>query len=253
MASKPKNSIYQTMNSRSPDSQEPATTLLLRYLPLALSVGIVGAAAAAYYLVPAFQQFSREAWLVLTSSDEARIARWIGRFDYWGPLLLLVLFILQMLAFVLPSWLLILVCILAYGPVWGSALALAGIVLASSVAYFVGRLLGEHTLLVLLGEKAERSMQGYLERYGLGTVVVFRLAPFLSNDTISFVAGLTGMNIWRFLAGTVLGISPLIGLLAYLGSDIQRLQQGLIWFSGLCIVGFGLYVWYDKRRSQRPD
>ncbi|GAB3174707.1 TVP38/TMEM64 family protein [Telluribacter humicola] len=222
---------------------------LAKYLPLVLSISIIGGGVLCYFLIPDFQQFCQEAWQVLTSSDQARIAKWINQFGFWGPLLLLVLFIVQMLAFVLPSWLLILVCTVAYGPWWGSGLALIGILFASTVAYFIGKMLNEHTLLALLGEKSERKMRAYLESYGLGTVIVFRLAPFLSNDTISFVAGLTRMNFWRFMMGTAIGISPLIILMAYLGGDINRLKQGLIWASVVCIIGFFAYVWWDKTKG----
>lgn len=220
----------------------------LKYLPLLISGFIIAAGFVAYFTVPTFQQFVKEAWQILTSGNESRIASWVSRFDLWGPLLLLGLFLVQMVAFVLPSWLLILVCTLAYGPWWGSGLSLLGIVFASSVAYVIGHSLSEHTLLALLGEKSERKMRNYLENYGLGTIIVFRLAPFLSNDTISFVAGLTRMHYWRFMAGTALGIFPLIALLAYLGGNTDRLQRGLIWSSAVCLVGFGLYIWWDHQK-----
>jgi uncharacterized membrane protein YdjX (TVP38/TMEM64 family) len=222
-----------------------------RYLPLFLSAFIISGGALAYFFLPDFQQFCQEAWQLLTSGDEARVADWVAQFGFWGPILLLVLFFVQMLAFVIPSWLLILVCILAYGPWWGSGLALTGILLASAAAYFIGGALSEGTLLALLGKKAEQKMADYLEHYGLGTVVVFRLAPFLSNDTISFVAGLTRMSFWRFMAGTALGITPLIALLAYLGGNTERLQRGLIWASAVCLIGFVMYVWWDQTRGPK--
>ncbi len=234
------------MSSRSDSSPE---STLLNYLPLIVSFLLIGIGVGSYYLFEPFQQFCQEAWEILTSSDESRIAKWVGQFGFWGPVLLLALFFVQMIAFVIPSWLLILVCTLAYGPWWGSGLSLLGILLASSAAYLIGKSLSEHTLLALLGEKAEKKMRNYLEHYGLGTVVVFRLAPFLSNDTISFVAGLVKMNFWRFILGTAVGIIPLIGLLAYLGGDFQRLERGLIIGSSICLVGFGLYVWWDKKKN----
>ncbi|MPR32695.1 TVP38/TMEM64 family protein [Salmonirosea aquatica] len=221
-----------------------------RYLPLVLSALIIGGGTLFYFLLPDFQQFCREAWQVLTSGEEARVASWVSQFGLGGPALLLVLFFVQMIAFVIPSWLLILVCTLAYGPWWGSALALLGILLASTAAYFIGKSLSKATLLALLGKKAEQKMATYLKNYGLGTVILFRLAPFLSNDTISFMAGLTRMHFWRFMAGTALGITPLIGFLAYLGGNTERLQRGLIWASVVCTVGFGMYVWWD--RTKRP-
>jgi uncharacterized membrane protein YdjX (TVP38/TMEM64 family) len=237
------------MTQTSSNNKESSSDGWLRYLPLFISGIIILGGVLAYFLIPTFHEFGRESWQILTSGDEAHIARWVSQFEFWGPLLLLALFFVQMFAFVLPSWLLILVCILAYGPWWGSGLSLLGILLASSAAYFIGHSLSEHTLLALLGEKAEKKMSTYLKNYGLGTVIVFRLAPFLSNDTISFVAGLTRMHFGRFIIGTILGILPLIVLLAYLGGNTQRLQQGLIWASVVCLVGFGLYVWWDHTKA----
>ncbi len=221
----------------------------VQYLPLILSGIILGSGVSAYFLVPAFEDFWKEAWQVLTSSNETRIAQWVSQFDFWGPLLLLALFFVQMIAFVIPSWLLILVCVLAYGSWWGSVLSMIGVLMASSVAYWIGKSLSEDTLLALVGEKTEHKIKSYLENYGLGTVIVFRLAPFLSNDTISFVAGLVSMGFWRFVLGTAVGITPLIGLLAYLEGNTKRLQNGLIIASIVCLVGFGLYVWWDKKKG----
>jgi uncharacterized membrane protein YdjX (TVP38/TMEM64 family) len=223
------------------------------YFPLILSGAIIGGGILAYFLIPSFQDFCTESWTILTSGNESRIADWVSQFDFWAPLLLLALFFVQMFAFVIPSWLLILVCVLAYGPWWGSGLSLLGILLASTTAYWIGKSLSEDTLLAILGDKAEHKMKSYLENYGLGTVVVFRLAPFLSNDTISFVAGLLSMNFWRFIMGTAIGIAPLIGLLAFLGKNTDRLKSGLIISSIVCLVGFGLYVWWDKKKGPERD
>jgi uncharacterized membrane protein YdjX (TVP38/TMEM64 family) len=64
------------------------------------------------------------------------------------------------------------------------------------------------------------------------------------------VAGLARMGYLKFLIATVGGILPLIGLLAYLGEDNDRLKSGLLWVSGVSLVLFGGYVWWDKRRQK---
>ncbi|GAB2780975.1 hypothetical protein GCM10027275_25680 [Rhabdobacter roseus] len=225
----------------------------LRYLPVILSVTIVGGIALAYGLWPAFRTFGQEAWEILTSNEEARIADWIGGFGFWAPLLLLALFLVQMLAFVIPSWLLILVCILAYGPWWGSGLALLGILFASTVAYVLGHSLSKDVLVRMLGKSKEKKMEQYLDHYGLGLVVVVRLAPFLSNDTVSFVAGLVAMSYVRFLLATAVGITPLIALLAYLGENTDQLKRGLLWASVVCLVGFVGYIWWDRRQGAKSE
>jgi uncharacterized membrane protein YdjX (TVP38/TMEM64 family) len=220
---------------------------LSRILPPVLVVAILAAIVLGYFFNPAVQSFIDEAWVVLTSEDRERIEAWVDQFDWWGPLLLMALFLVQMFAFVLPSWLLIVVSVLAYGPWWGSVIALAGILLAASVAYGLGVLLSEVTLRKMLGESSERKMRVYLERYGFWLVVIVRLAPFLSNDVISFVAGLTSMGFRKFTAATALGISPLIALIAFLGTTNERLRTGFIVVSILSMIGFAVYVWWDHK------
>lgn len=205
----------------------------------------------AYFLDPGFKEFVDEAWDVFNQEDPQAVEKWAGQFGIWAPLILLLCFLVQLFAFVLPSWLLILVCILAYGPFWGSLLAFTGIALASSVAYALGDYLGEYTVERLLGRKTRHKMEHYLASYGFSVVLIFRLAPFLSNDTISFVAGLVEMRFLRFLAATLLGIAPLIGMIAYLGGSYDRLRNGLIWVSVLSLIGLVVYIWWDRRQMKK--
>lgn len=221
-----------------------------RKLVPALVVATLAAVLLGYLFVSSVQDFVHEAWTVLTSEDRERIEEWVWQFGFWGPLLLMVLFLVQMFAFVVPSWLLLVVSVLAYGPWWGSAIALAGVVFAASVAYAIGLLCNEMILQKMLGARSVHKMRAYLDHYGFWLVVIFRLAPFLSNDLISFVAGLTSMRFRGFVGATVLGISPLIALIAFLGSTNERLRNGFIVVSILSLIGFGVYVWWD--RKHRP-
>ncbi|UOQ71298.1 hypothetical protein [Hymenobacter cellulosilyticus] len=71
---------------------------------------------------------------------------------------------------------------------------------------------------------------------------------------MSFVAGVARLGYWRFMLATVAGVAPLIALLAWLGENSDRLKSGLLWVSGISILLFGAYVWWDKRRGKkRPE
>jgi uncharacterized membrane protein YdjX (TVP38/TMEM64 family) len=219
-------------------------------LPLYVSAGVVAVLVGCYFLWPAFQSAVREAFEILTSGERPRIAKWVQQFGPWGPVWLVLAFIIQMFLVVINVVLLILVAILAYGPWWGSLLALGGIVLASSIGYGLGHLLGENFVGGLLGEKNEKKVVEQVQRYGVWAVVIARISPIISNDAVSFVAGLARLGYFKFLVATVGGILPLIGLLAYLGEDNDRLKSGLLWVSGVSLVLFGGYVWWDKRRQK---
>jgi uncharacterized membrane protein YdjX (TVP38/TMEM64 family) len=223
---------------------------IIKSLPLIFTIAIFAGAAIAYIFSKPIRDFFHNAWDVLSSADRQRIEEWISKFSWWGPLVLLTLFLVQMFAFVIPSWALIVVSVRAYGPWWGSALAITGIALAATVAYVIGALLSEVTLRKLLGEHSEKKMKAYLRRYGFWLVTIFRLAPFLSNDIISYVAGLTSMTYNRFIAATLLGISPLVVLIAFLGETNERLKTGFVYISIISLAGFAAYVWWD--RKHRP-
>jgi uncharacterized membrane protein YdjX (TVP38/TMEM64 family) len=219
-------------------------------LPLYVSAGVVAVLVGCYFLWPAFQSAVREAFTILTSGERPRIAQWVQQFGPWGPVWLVLAFIIQMFLVVINVVLLILVAILAYGPWWGSLVALVGVVVASSIGYGLGHLLGENFVGGLLGEKNEKKVVEQVQRYGVWAVVIARISPIISNDAVSFVAGLARMGYFKFLVATVGGILPLIALLAYLGEDNDRLKSGLLWVSGVSLVLFGGYVWWDKRRQK---
>ena len=221
-----------------------------KLIPAIVTFLLVGISAGLYFFNQDVQDFAKEGWTVLTSGDQSKVQNWISELSYWGPIIILVGFIVQMFAFVIPSWLLIVVSILAYGPWKGSALAFGGVLLASVIAYAIGSYLSEYTLQKLLGKKSEEKMKDYLDRCGFWLIAIFRLAPFLSNDTISFVAGLSTMQFRKFILATTLGITPLIGFVAYLGESSDRLKSGLMWASIVSLIGFGLYIWWDQRKAQ---
>ncbi|TYZ11865.1 TVP38/TMEM64 family protein [Hymenobacter lutimineralis] len=225
-------------------------------LPLYVSLGIVAALVGCYFLWPAFHDGVLEAFRTLTSGDKPRIAAWVKQFGFWGPVLVVVAMVAQMFLVVINNVLLILVAILAYGPWWGSLLAWVAVLTASSVGYFLGRMLGGAFVAKILGRKNEQKVEEQVGRYGIGAVFIARLTPVISNDAISFVAGLGRLGYLKFISATAVGILPLIGLLAYLGEDTGRLKSGLLWVSGISLLLFGAYVFWDKRRhpatAQKP-
>ena len=210
---------------------------------------LLAALVGCYFLWPAFQTGAQEAFTVLKSGEQAQISPWIQQFGYWGPVVIVAGMVAQMFLVVVNVVLLILVAILAYGPWWGSLLALAGVVVASTVGYWLGHSAGETFISRLIGEKNEQKMVAEVQRYGTWAVVIARLSPALSDDAVSFVAGVARLGYWRFITATVAGVVPLIALLAWLGENSDRLKTGLWWVSGISLLLFGAYVWWDKRRA----
>jgi len=219
-------------------------------LPAIISVGIVAAGVVAYFLIPEVSSFLREAWLVLSSGDEARIETWVSEFGWAGPPVLVLAMVLQMFLIVVPSVALIVVSILAYGPIWGSLIVLVAVTAASSVGYALGYYLGSYLVDKILGKKVNKKITKFLGEYGFWAVFITRLNPFLSNDAISFVGGMLRMNYWRFIGATLAGIIPLTVFIAILGESNDALKQGLLRGSVVSLAVYVGYVIWRKRKQQ---
>lgn len=214
---------------------------------------MVGVLIALYWIWPDYRIFLQQAWTVVTSGDEERIDQWVGSFDPWGPLVIVLLMVAQMFLIVVPSWLLMVIAVLGYGPWGGLLIAIAAVMAASSVGYGVGHLIGRGGLDRLLGKGKKRAVERETERYGVWAVVIARVNPLLSNDAISVVAGMVGMGFWRFLGATLAGISPLAGAIAVLGRDWTRMRQGLLWISLLSLLGLGVKIVLDRRSRRKAE
>lgn len=218
--------------------------------PLYISVALLLGAVAAYFFIPAVNEFFKEAWQVLTSDDEQKVQEWVDQFGVGGPLVIILAMTLQMFLLVIPTPLLMIVSVLAYGPFWGCVLIIAAIFVASSTGYLIGAYFGPPLVEKIVGQKTEKKIADFIDDYGFWTVIVTRVSPFLSNDAISLIAGTLRMGYWRFIGATVAGILPLAILIAYLGKEIERLKTGLIWGSIISIILFVLFVWWDKNRRK---
>lgn len=218
-------------------------------IPLYLSLILVAVMISTYFIFPPVKDFFNEAWNVLTSEDEALVKQWVKGFGWFGPVVIVLAMIAQMFLLVIPTILLMVVTVLAYGPLWGSIIIYIAIFIASSVGFWLGRYLGTSMIVSLLGKGTIKKVTGFVESYGFWAVVITRINPFLSNDAISFIGGILKMNYWKFILATTAGIAPLIFLIAITGENIESLKMGLLWGSLGSLVIFGIYIWWDRKRN----
>lgn len=207
----------------------------------------------AYFTYPPFGDFINESWDILLSKDEERIRDYFKSFGFWGPVAIVVLMILQIFLVIFPSWLPMIVAVLAYGFIGGVLISVVGVFLASSLGYAIGRLLGEDNLAKVLGKKKNKKVNNMVEEYGFWAVALFRVSPFLSNDAISIIAGMLTMGYRKFILATLTGITPLAIAIGYFAEDPDTLKNGLYWIGGAGLVGYGIYVYvdYTNRKKQK--
>lgn len=216
-----------------------------------VSGAVILALVLSYFFIPSVNEFMGNAYEVLTSDDKQRVKNWVSGFGFWGPLIIILAMVVQMFLIVVPSPLLMIVSTLAYGPWWGSLISFAAVTIAATIAYYIGYHASNAFVDRLLGQKSAKKVNHYIQKYGVWAVILFRISPFLSNDGISFVAGLGEMRYTKFILATSVGIIPLIAMIAFLGEDTDRLKNGMMWVSAAAIVGFAIYFLIKKRKDKK--
>ncbi len=155
-----------------------------------------------------------------------------------------------MFLIIIPSWLPMIAAVMIYGFWSGILISITGIVLASSCGFYIGLKLGNAALDKMIDKKKYAKLDYWIGRYGFWSIVLFRISPFLSNDAISFVAGMLNMGYRKFITATFIGITPLIIAIAYFSKDTDTLKTGMYWIGGTGLLLYGMYIYIDPLLSR---
>jgi uncharacterized membrane protein YdjX (TVP38/TMEM64 family) len=139
------------------------------------------------------------------------------------------------------------------GPVWGIIFAVIGSNLSATLAYFVGRLLGQDVVQL----NGSNMLQRYLQRMrqnSFETIFVMRLI-FLPYDLVNYAAGFLKINYGAFILATILGSLPgtisfvLFGASSGLESGTPKFDWRILVISVVIFVASLLVSRLVKRRE----
>ena len=170
------------------------------------------------------------------------LRRWIDAAGLLGPVLVVALMTVAIVASPLPSAPIALAAGAAYGHTYGTILVVLGAELGALAAFLLARGLGRPFVERHIGQKLGA---GFLGSQNALTLLVFgsRLLPFLSFDIISYAAGLSKLHLWRFGIATLAGIIPASFFLSHLGSEAMNGDARTATWTAIALGGFtGLSV-----------
>lgn len=154
----------------------------------------------------------------LAGLNRDRISDWVEAAGIWGPIVIVALMTIAIVATPIPSAPIALAAGAAYGHVLGTVYIVLGAELGALAAFGLARFLGRDVLRRWFGDKVNA---GWLGSQNALTFMVFvsRLLPFVSFDILSYVAGLSQLHFWRFGLATLAGIIPASFILAHFGNE----------------------------------
>lgn len=161
-----------------------------------------------------------------------------------------------------PITLLMVVTVLAFGPVTGFLCALAGALGSALAGYGVGASLGRNAVRRIAGGRLNRISKRLAKR-GLLAVVLSRVVPIAPFTVINLVAGASHIGLRDFALGTVIGMGPGIVAITLFTDRIRSMLEDPTWengltlalvFGGIALAGYFLVTWLKHRAGEpRPD
>jgi uncharacterized membrane protein YdjX (TVP38/TMEM64 family) len=226
----------------SESGQKKFSLPLIAWLYLAGLLALIGS----YLFVPGVREFAVRAYDMLVSDDRSALQAWVQGFGWWGPVLILVLMIAQTVISAVPMILILLVSVLAYGPVYGALLGWLGAIIAAVLGYGIGLVFGQGIAERFVTPQIRDVIERNVRRYGGWAILALRLSPLVPSDGVSFVAGLVRMRFLPFVLATIAGVTPIAIAVGYFGSSIDRLQLGVIIISAASLAGLVAFIVYDR-------
>ncbi len=183
-----------------------------------------------------------------------RLEMLVARAGLWGPVVIVALMTIAVVASPIPSAPIALAAGAAYGHLWGTLQVVIGAELGALIAFGLARVLGHDVLRRLFGDRVDAGLLGSQTALTT-TVFASRLMPFVSFDMISYAAGLSRLHAWRFALATLAGIVPASFLLAHFGGEAISGDLGR---SAWAVLGLGFVtglplLWVAARRKSGKE
>lgn len=160
-------------------------------------------------------------------------------------------------ALVVPVMLLIAVTGIVFGPLRGTAYALAGTLLSAAVTYGIGRWLGSRTVERLVGDRINGLSRRIAQR-GIVAITVIRLLPVAPFTVVNIVAGASKIRFRDYLLGTFLGMAPGIAMTVtfvhHLAEAIRNPSLGTVAVLGAVVtLLIGIALGLQRLLGRRED
>lgn len=206
------------------------------------------------FLTLALTGISLTAFVLLLPSNLDQIISWAEKNPLLAPLILILWRTLAIIIPPLPGGVVSFALLPAFGWFWSFIFATTGMLLGTSIAFFIARRYREPLIsrFVPLQELSqwERKLSDKTEFLGF-LVLRFTTGPVM--DFISYLAGLSKLSYRKFFLATAISLLPDI-LLFYLGDELYRTvyKENPYWtLTTLAMFLIVAYVLYKSRFFQK--
>jgi uncharacterized membrane protein YdjX (TVP38/TMEM64 family) len=220
----------QTAKGAAPTSAAASGRVWLAALLAALGTFIL-----AWLLSPGLRSDLGQVADFLSALEAAALQEWILSFGAFSPVVYSLGVVAQVIVSPIPAGPVTFAGAMIFGVPQGLALSMAGSVVGSVMAFAAARKWGKPLAVRLVGEDTFYKYAGRLDREGWWLFAIL-LVPFMPDDAVCALAGLSALRFRRFLVFMVVGRLPGATLTALLASDLVT-QSAAGWIvAGMVLV-----------------
>ena len=187
-----------------------------------------------------------------TLSDRDKLTAYIGQFGIWAPLVFVGIQTLQVIAAPIPGNITGLVGGALFGMLWGSVYNSVAVVLGSLFMFWLGDKYGMAAVNKFVKpETVEKYLPKINGKKARGFLLGLFLIPFVPDDAICLLAGITDLTIPEFLVYVAIGripsciITNAMGAGLYSGNIVTIAALAMVYYA----VVFVVYKNFDKIKN----
>ena len=187
-----------------------------------------------------------------TLSDRDKLTAYIGQFGMWAPFVFIGIQTLQVIAAPIPGNITGLVGGALFGMIWGSVYNSLSVILGSMFMFWLGNKYGMAAVNKFVKpETVEKYLPKINGRKARGFLLGLFLVPFVPDDAICLLAGITDLTFLTFLGYIIIGripsciITNAMGAGIYSGSTLTIAVFAVIYY----VIVFTIYSNFDKIKS----
>lgn len=183
----------------------------------------LGLSVALYLGVPELRRVLGNGLHLMTDVDNVESAvkqlrDYLLGFGIWAPVVSALLMVIQAVIAPVPAFMITFTNGLLFGWGWGAVLSWSSAMAGAALCYGLARVLARPVVERLAGgSRGLKVFDLFFQRYGVHSILIARLLPFVPFDPISYGAGLTKMRFWPFFLATGVGQLPATLLYSWLG------------------------------------
>lgn len=183
--------------------------------------------------------------------NEASIQAQVESYGVWGPLAIIFFKIIEVILGFIPGTIPTAVSGYLFGPYYGTALVLIGETIGATILFLAMKSFGRRILLKYINKEQYNKFDRLFKKKGLYAFALFKIIPVLPKDALTIVAGLSKMDLKKFVILNAVFSFPSAFIVAVLGNQLAQFNLTPIIWASLIIVISTFYLLKYKPKKKK--